>query len=55
MPLDAVDARDFVIGIAASGTTPFVRAALERAKMLGAQTGLVACSLPPAEMLFLLL
>jgi N-acetylmuramic acid 6-phosphate etherase len=40
---------DFVIGIAASGTTPYVRRALEHAKSLGASTGLVACSPPPPE------
>jgi N-acetylmuramic acid 6-phosphate etherase len=38
---------DFVLGIAASGTTPFVRAALSRAQTLGAATGLVSCSDPP--------
>jgi N-acetylmuramic acid 6-phosphate etherase len=43
--------RDFVIGIAASGTTPYVRAALERARALGARTGIVACSPPPDELL----
>jgi N-acetylmuramic acid 6-phosphate etherase len=42
-----IDAHDFVIGIAASGTTPFVRAALGRAQALGAMTGLLACSPPP--------
>ena len=40
---------DFVIGIAASGTTPYVRRALEHARSLGARTALVACSPPPAE------
>jgi N-acetylmuramic acid 6-phosphate etherase len=40
---------DFVIGIAASGTTPYVRRALEHAKSLGASTALVACSPPPKE------
>jgi N-acetylmuramic acid 6-phosphate etherase len=40
---------DFVIGIAASGTTPYVRRALEHARSLGAHTGLVACSPPPPE------
>ena len=40
---------DFVIGIAASGTTPYVRRALEYARSVGARTGLVACSPPPAE------
>jgi len=45
-----VDEKDFVIGIAASGTTPYVRAALERAATIGAKTGLVACSPPPADL-----
>jgi N-acetylmuramic acid 6-phosphate etherase len=45
-----VSDKDFVIGIAASGTTPYVRAALERAAALGAKTGLVACSPPPADL-----
>lgn len=51
--LDAarVTAADFVIGIAASGTTPYVRAALARAKEIGARTAIVACSPPPAETL----
>ena len=38
---------DFVLGIAASGTTPFVRAALARAQTIGARTGLLSCSDPP--------
>lgn len=42
-----VDGKDVVIGIAASGTTPYVRAALERARERGARTGIVACSEPP--------
>lgn len=46
-----VRAGDFVIGIAASGTTPYVRRALEHARSIGAKTGLVACSPPPAEAL----
>lgn len=46
-----VASHDFVVGIAASGTTPFVRGALERARLLGARTALVACSPPPPEML----
>ena len=45
-----VNDKDFVIGIAASGTTPYVRAALERAATLGAKTGIVACSPPPADL-----
>jgi N-acetylmuramic acid 6-phosphate etherase len=46
-----VTEKDFVIGIAASGTTPYVRAALERAADIGAKTGIVACSPPPSEVL----
>jgi len=42
-----VAAHDFVLGIAASGTTPFVRAALTRAQTIGAVTGLLSCSDPP--------
>jgi N-acetylmuramic acid 6-phosphate etherase len=38
---------DFVIGIAASGTTPYVLRALEHARSVGARTALVACSPPP--------
>jgi len=41
-----VTPQDIVIGIAASGTTPFVCAALTRAQTLGATTGLVTCSMP---------
>lgn len=44
----AVGARDVVVGIAASGTTPYVRAALGRAQTLGAKTVLVTCADPPA-------
>ena len=39
---------DFVIGIAASGTTPYVRRALAHARTVGAATALVACS-PPSD------
>jgi N-acetylmuramic acid 6-phosphate etherase len=42
-----VGAHDVVVGIAASGTTPFVRAALSRAQTLGARTALVSMSEPP--------
>ncbi len=42
-----ISQRDFVLGIAASGTTPYVQAALERAQALGAATGLLTCS--PAD------
>ena len=51
MDMAGVRAGDFVIGIAASGTTPYVRAALEHGRRLGAQTAIVACSPPPAETL----
>ncbi|HUR93634.1 MAG TPA: N-acetylmuramic acid 6-phosphate etherase [Gemmatimonadales bacterium] len=49
--LGEMDARrvgpnDVVVGIAASGTTPFVRAALSRAQTLGARTALVSMSEP---------
>ncbi len=43
-----VGARDVVIGIAASGTTPYVRAALSQAQTLGARTVLLTCAEPPA-------
>ncbi len=46
-----VGARDFFVGIAASGTTTYVREALARAKSRGARTAIVACSPPPAETL----
>ena len=42
-----VGAADVLVGIAASGTTPFVRAALGRAQTLGARTVLVTCADPP--------
>jgi N-acetylmuramic acid 6-phosphate etherase len=45
-----VGPHDFVVGIAASGTTPYVRGALARARERGARTGLVACSPPPDAM-----
>src|SRR2546428_140393 len=45
-----VGANDVVVGIAASGTTPFVRSALARAQTLGAKTALVSCSDPPAQL-----
>jgi N-acetylmuramic acid 6-phosphate etherase len=47
MDSERVGPQDLVLGIAASGTTPFVRAALSRAQTLGAATGLVSCSDPP--------
>ncbi|HEX7545902.1 MAG TPA: N-acetylmuramic acid 6-phosphate etherase [Gemmatimonadaceae bacterium] len=51
LDMAGVRAGDFVIGIAASGTTPYVRAALQHAKRLGARTAIIACSPPPADTL----
>jgi N-acetylmuramic acid 6-phosphate etherase len=41
---------DVVVGIAASGTTPYVQAALVQAHALGAPTVLVSCSEPPRQL-----
>jgi N-acetylmuramic acid 6-phosphate etherase len=43
----SVSERDLVIGLSASGTTPFVRAALIAARVHGAQTALLCCRRPP--------
>lgn len=45
-----VGPKDIVVGIAASGTTPYVRGALERAMERGARTAILACSPPPADL-----
>jgi len=45
-----VGAADVVIGIAASGTTPFVQAALTRAHELHAKTAFLSCSEPPSQL-----
>jgi N-acetylmuramic acid 6-phosphate etherase len=45
-----VGADDLVVGIAASGTTPYVGAALRFAHALGAETALVTCADPPPEL-----
>ncbi len=47
--LEARGARpgDFVLGIATSGTTPYVHGALDRARELGARTGFLLCTPPP--------
>jgi len=42
---------DFVMGIAASGTTPFVHGALARARERGAATGFLLCTPPAPELL----
>jgi N-acetylmuramic acid 6-phosphate etherase len=39
-----LDNKDCLVGIAASGTTPFVRGALFRAEALGARTMVIACT-----------
>jgi N-acetylmuramic acid 6-phosphate etherase len=46
-----VDARDFVLGIATSGTTPFVHGALARARERGAKTGFLLCTYPSPELI----
>lgn len=46
-----VRAGDVVFGIAASGTTPFVRGALARAAARGAATILLSCTDPPKDLL----
>jgi N-acetylmuramic acid 6-phosphate etherase len=45
-----VRAGDFVLGIATSGTTPYVHGALARARELGARTGFFLCTPPPDEL-----
>ena len=43
--------KDFVMGIATSGTTPFVHGALARARERGAHTGFLLCTSPAPELL----
>jgi N-acetylmuramic acid 6-phosphate etherase len=50
MDANTVTTGDVVVGIAASGTTPYVQGALARARELGATTALIACSPPPEAM-----
>lgn len=45
-----VTERDFVLGIATSGTTPYVHGALDRANEIGASTGFVLCTPPAPEL-----
>jgi N-acetylmuramic acid 6-phosphate etherase len=47
----AVGRNDFVFGIAASGSTPYVHGALTRAKQRGAKTGFLLCTQPEQWML----
>lgn len=46
----AIGADDFVLGIATSGSTPYVHGALDRARERGARTGLLLCTHPSDEM-----
>ena len=46
-----IEPRDLVVGIAASGTTPYVHGALARARARGAKTVIFACSPPPAAVI----
>ncbi len=45
-----VGSLDFVLGIASSGTTPYVHGALGRARELGARTGFLLCTYPDSEL-----
>lgn len=47
----AIGEKDFVLGIATSGTTPYVHGALDRARALGARTGFLLCTYPPPELI----
>jgi N-acetylmuramic acid 6-phosphate etherase len=46
-----VNDKDFVLGIATSGTTPYVHGALRRARELGARTGFLLCTYPSQELI----
>ena len=46
-----VTADDFVLGIATSGTTPYVHGALAHARDVGARTGFLLCTYPSEELL----
>jgi len=47
----ALSSHDFLIGIAASGTTPYVHSGIRRARELGAKTAIISCSQPPVDVL----
>lgn len=51
MDARGVNEKDFVLGIAASGTTPFVHGALQRARELGAKTGFLLCTYPSERLM----
>ena len=42
--------KDFVLGIATSGTTPYVHGAVDQARALGASVGFLMCTPPPPEL-----
>lgn len=46
-----VGENDFVLGIATSGTTPYVHGALQRARERGARTGFLLCTYPSAQLI----
>jgi N-acetylmuramic acid 6-phosphate etherase len=46
-----VGSDDFVLGIASSGTTPFVHGALRRARERGARTGFLLCTYPSEQLI----
>jgi len=46
-----VGTNDFVLGIATSGTTPYVHGAVARARERGARTGFLMCTYPPPELI----
>ena len=46
-----VGPHDFVLGIATSGTTPYVHGALGRARERGAKTGFLLCTYPSPQLL----
>lgn len=46
-----VGKNDFVLGIAASGTTPYVHGALKRARDRGARTGFLLCTYPSEQLM----
>jgi N-acetylmuramic acid 6-phosphate etherase len=45
-----VNSKDFVLGIATSGTTPYVHGALRRAREHGARTGFLLCTYPSEQL-----
>ena len=51
--MDALEVaeNDFVLGIATSGTTPFVHGAVDRAKARGARVGFLLCTPPPDSLI----